>query len=371
MQVRLNTSPAAGAARPLSRSMSSSPPAAASTFVLACSSATVAARATGRVLALGCALAIGCVLAPGMSSTAQAQGKYPDHPIRVVVPFGPGGVADVSTRILAQQMTAQMGQQFVVENMPSAGGINAAQSAARANPDGYTLLLMSNANAVAPSLFKSLPYDPIKDFQPISTIGYFDLIMVVDKASPLNSVKDAIELAKKSPDRFNIGSIVTGSTQHLSAELFKSMAALDSPTVPFKNSGEVITSLKTGDIQVGFEMLSPLATQLKAGSLRAIAVTSPKRLPSMPEVPTVAESVPGYQSASWNGWAAPAKTPRALITRLNQEMVKALAAPATKSKLQDVGVDVRSSTPEGFKALLVSETEKWRKVVERAKLEKQ
>ena len=324
-------------------------------------------KTTTAALALGLVSLLSLVAAPA----AQAQAKYPDHPIRVVVPFGPGGIADVSTRILAQQMTAQMGQQFVVENLPSAGGINAAQSVARANPDGYTLLLMSNANAVAPSLFKSLPYDPVKDFQPISTIGSFDLIMVVDKASPLKTVKEAIELSKKNPDRFNIGSIVTGSTQHLSAELFKSLANLDSPTVPFKNSGDVITSLKTGDIQVGFEMLSPLASQLKAGSLRAIAVTSSKRIPSMPDVPTVAESVPGYQSASWNGWAAPIKTPKALITRLNQEMVKALAVPETKKRLEDVGVDVRATTPEGFKALLVSETEKWRKVVEHAKLEKQ
>jgi len=211
----------------------------------------------------------------------------------------------------------------------------------------------------------------VKDFQPVSTIGSFDLIMVVDKASPLKSVKEAVELAKKSPDKFNIGSIVTGSTQHLSAELFKSLAALDSPTVPFKNSGDVITALKTGDIQVGFEMLSPLNSQLKAGSLRAIAVTAPKRLPSMPDVPTVAESVPGYQSASWNGWAVPAKTPKALVARLNQEMTKALAVPETRKKLEEVGVDVRPSTPEAFRALLISETEKWRKVVEHAKIEKQ
>jgi len=316
--------------------------------------------------------AVVAVAALGLASgAAQAQGKYPDHPIRIVVPFGPGGIADISTRILAVQMSAQMGQQFVVENLPSAGGINAAQAVARANPDGYTLFLMSNANAVAPSLFKALPYDPARDFQPISTVGAFDLIMVVDNASPLKSVKEVVDLAKKSPDKFNIGSIVTGSTQHLSAELFKSLAALDSPTVPFKSSGEVITALKTGDIQVGFEMLSPLRTQLKGGSLRAIAVTSTKRLPSMPDVPTVAESVPGYQSASWNGWAVPVKTPKAVVDRLNQEMVKALAVPKVKAELQDVGVDVRSSTPEAFKALLVSETAKWRKVIETAKLEKQ
>jgi tripartite-type tricarboxylate transporter receptor subunit TctC len=306
----------------------------------------------------------------GFSAAAPAQ-DYPTKPVRVVVPFGPGGIADVSTRIVAQQMSTQMGQQFVVENLPSAGGINAAQAVARSAPDGYTLLLMSNANAVAPSLFKSLPYDPVKDFQPVSTIGSFDLIMVVDKASPLKTVKEAVELAKKSPDKFNIGSIVTGSTQHLSAELFKSLAALDSPTVPFKTSGEVITALKTGDIQVGFEMLSPLNAQLKSGNLRAIAVAAPKRLPSMPDVPTVAETVPGYQSSSWNGWAVPIKTPRPLVDRLNQEMAKALDNPEVKKKLQDVGVDVRHTTPEGFRALLVSETDKWRKVVEHAKLEKQ
>jgi tripartite-type tricarboxylate transporter receptor subunit TctC len=306
----------------------------------------------------------------GFSAAAPAQ-DYPAKPVRVVVPFGPGGIADVSTRIVAQQMSTQMGQQFVVENLPSAGGINAAQTVARSNPDGYTLFLMSNANAVAPSLFKSLPYDPLKDFQPVSMIGAFDLIMVVDKASPLKSVKDVVELAKKSPEKFNIGSIVTGSTQHLSAELFKALATLDSPTVPFKTSGEVITALKTGDIQVGFEMLSPLNAQLKSGNLRAIAVASGKRIPSMPDVPTVAEAVPGYQSSSWNGWAVAIKTPRPLVDRLNQEMGKALANPETKKKLEDVGVDVRHTTPEAFRALLVSETEKWRKVVETAKLEKQ
>jgi len=316
------------------------------------------------------ALGILTGLACGTGS-AQAQ-TFPTHPLRVVVGFGPGGIADISTRIVAQKMGEQLGQQVIVENMPSAGGINAAQTVARAAPDGYTMLLVSNSNAVAPSLFKSLPYHPLTDFQMISTIGYFDLIMVVDKASPLKSVGDVIALAKKNPDRFNIGSIVTGSTQHLSAELFKSLAGLNSPTVPFKNSGDVITALKTGDIQVSFEMLSPLASQLKAGNLRAIAVASNKRIASMPDVPTVAESgVAGYQSASWNGWALPAKTQPEIVTRLNREMVKALESEDVKKRLQDVGVDVRSSTPEAFKVLLESETVKWRKVIEQAKLEKQ
>lgn len=301
-----------------------------------------------------------------------AQAAYPDHPIKVVVPFGPGGLADVSTRIVAKKMSDQMGQQVYIENLPSAGGINAAQNVASSPADGYTLFLMSNANAVAPSLFKSLPYSPLKDFQPISTIGYFDIMLVVDKGSELKTVKDVIALAKKNPDKFNTGSIVTGSTQNLSAALFTSLAGISTPVVPFKTSGEVLTGLKTGDIQIAFEMLPPIAGQIKSGNLRAIAVASAKRLPSMPDVPTIAEAgVPGYQAASWNGWAAPAKTPRDVVLRLNAEMVKAIASPEVKKLLEESGVDPRSSTPEGFKSLLESETAKWRKVIEQAHIEKQ
>jgi tripartite-type tricarboxylate transporter receptor subunit TctC len=315
---------------------------------------------------------LAALFAAGCCTGAPAAQNYPARPIKVVVPFGAGGLADVSTRIVAKKMSEQMGQQVYVENLPSAGGISAAQSVAHAAPDGYTLLLMSNANAVAPALFKSLPYDPLKDFQPISTIGYFDILLVVDQASPLKTVAEVIAAAKKNPDKFNTGSIVTGSTQNLSAELFKSLAGLSTPVVPFKTSGEVVTSLKTGDIQIGFEMLPPIAGQIKAGTVRAIAVASSKRIPSMPGVPTIAESgVPGYQAASWNGWAAPARTPREIVMRLNAEMAKALASAEVSKLLQESGVDPRASTPEAFKALLESETAKWRKVVEQAKIEKQ
>jgi tripartite-type tricarboxylate transporter receptor subunit TctC len=320
------------------------------------------ATACTAVLALACA-----------GAQAQTQlPKFPSHPIKIVVPFGPGGLGDVSTRIVAKKMGDQMGQQVYIENIPSAGGITAAQNVARSAPDGYTLFLMSNANAVAPSLFKALPYDALTDFQPISTLGFFDIVLVVDKSSPLKTVAEVIAAGKKNPDKFNTGSIVTGSSQNLSAALFTSMAGLTSPVVPFKTSGEVLTALKTGDIQIGFEMLPPIAGQIKAGSLRAIAVASAKRLPSMPEVPTIAESgVPGYLSTSWNGWAAPAKTPRDVLMRLNAEMVKALDSPEVKKLLVDSGVEARSSTPEAFKALLESETVKWRRVIEAAKIEKQ
>jgi tripartite-type tricarboxylate transporter receptor subunit TctC len=302
---------------------------------------------------------------------AQAQ-KFPERPIKVVVPFGPGGLADVSMRIVAKRMSEQMGQQVYIENLPSAGGINAAQNVANSAPDGYTLFLMSNANAIAPSLFKSLPYSPLKDFAPISTIGFFDVILVVDKTSPLKTVADVIASAKKDSAKFNAGSIVTGSTQNLSALLFTSLAGLSTPVVPFKTSGEVVTGLKTGDIQVGFEMLPPLAAQLKAGSLRAIAVASPKRLASMPDVPTVAEAgVPGYQVVSWNGVAAPAKTPAAVVARLNAELAKAIEWPEVKKQLTDAGIEPRSMSPAAFRVQIESDTVKWRKVIEAAKIEKQ
>jgi len=313
-----------------------------------------------------------CAAALALLGTgAQAQ-KFPERPIKVVVPFGPGGLADVSMRIVAKRMSEQMGQQVFIENLPSAGGINAAQNVAGSTPDGYTLLLMSNANAIAPSLFKSLPYSPLKDFAPISTIGFFDVILVVDKTSPLKTVGDVIASAKKDAARFNAGSIVTGSTQNLSALLFTSLAGLSTPVVPFKTSGEVVTGLKTGDIQVGFEMLPPLAAQLKAGSLRAIAVASPKRLASMPDVPTVAEAgVPGYQVVSWNGVAAPAKTPHEVVARLNAELVKAVEWPEVKKQLTDAGIEPRTMSPEAFRAQIESDTVKWRKVIEAAKIEKQ
>jgi tripartite-type tricarboxylate transporter receptor subunit TctC len=321
-------------------------------------------RLKSRAAACAAALALAC-------AGAQAQ-KFPDHPVKIVVPFGPGGLGDVSTRIVAKKISDQLGQQVFIENIPSAGGINAAQNVAHAAPDGYTLFLLTNANAVAPSLFKSLPYNALKDFQPISTLGFFDIMLVVDSSSPLKTVSDVIAAAKKNPEKFNTGSIATGSSQNLSAALFTSMAGLTSPVVPFKTSGEVLTALKTGDIQIGFEMLPPIAGQIKAGSLRAIAVASARRLPSMPEVPTISEAgLPGYLSTSWNGWAAPAKTPRDVVMRLNAEMVKALNSPEVKRLLADSGVEARSSTPEAFKALLESETAKWRRVIEAAKIEKQ
>ena len=289
-----------------------------------------------------------------------------------MVPFAAGGVADITARVLSQKMSETLGQQVLVENRPSAGGIVASEAVAKAEPDGHTLLFITNGNAVSATLFKSLPYDTVNDFAPVSTVGFFDLVLVVDSASTIGSVRELIAFARANPNKFNVGTINPGSTQNLAAELFKSMAGVDAQVVPFKATPAVIVALKGNDVQAAFEFLTPVLPQIKGGTLRALAVTSAKRFPGLPDVPTVAESgVPGYQASSWNGVAAPAKTPRPVIERLNREVNAALADPEVRKRLSALGVEVRPGTPEALRELLVAEIAKWKVVIERAKIPKQ
>ena len=312
-----------------------------------------------------------CAAGLAVASSALAQG-YPAHPVKIVVPFAAGGVADITARVLSQKMGESMRQQVIVENRPSAGGIVASEAVANAEPDGYTLLFITNGNAVSASLFKSLPYDTVNDFAPISTVGFFDLVLVVDSISKIGSVRDLIAAARASPNKLNIGTINIGSTQNLAAELFKSMSGIDAQVVPFKATPAVILALKGGDVQVAFEILAPVMAQIKGGALKPLAVTSDKRFPGLLDVPTVAESgVPGYQASSWNGVAAPARTPKPVIDRLNREVSAAVAAPEVRNRLQELGVDARAGTPEALGALLAAEIVKWRMVIERAGIEKQ
>jgi tripartite-type tricarboxylate transporter receptor subunit TctC len=310
-----------------------------------------------------------CVLAAA-ATTANAQG-FPNRPIRLLVPFAAGGVADITARVVSQEMSAAMAQQVLVENRPSAGGIVASEAVAKAEPDGYTLLFITNGNAVSASLFKSLPYDAVGDFAPVSTVGFFDLVLVVDSASKIGSVRDLVASARGNP-KFNFGTINIGSTQNLAAELFKSMAGIDAQVVPFKATPAVITALKANDVQAAFEILAPVLAQIRGGALKALAVTSATRFAGLPDVPTVAESgVPGYQASSWNGIAAPAKTPKTVVERLNREVNAAVAAPEVRRRLSELGVEARAGTPEALRDLLVSEIAKWKAVIERAKIEKQ
>jgi len=315
------------------------------------------------------AFSLAAALLGAAPAAAQA---WPQKPIRLVVGFAPGGVADITARVVAQKLAEQLGAQVVVDNRPSAGGIVAADAVAKAPPDGYTLLLLTNGNAVSASMFTSLPYDTLNDFAPVSLLGTFDVAVVASAEARLDSMGALMAYAKANPGKLNIGTINVGSTQHLSAEMFRSMAGVDATVVPFKGSPAVITALRANDVQVAFEMLAPVIPQAKSGAVRILAVTSEKRHPSLPDVPTVAESgVPGYAASSWNAIAAPAKTPPAIVERLQQETARVLAMPEVRDKLAAAGVTARASTPDELKRLLASDVAKWRRVIEQAKIEKQ
>jgi tripartite-type tricarboxylate transporter receptor subunit TctC len=297
---------------------------------------------------------------------------YPTKPIRIVLPFGPGGVADITTRTLAPKLSDSLGQNVIVENMPGAGGIRASETVAHADPDGYTILLLTNGNAVSKALFKSLPYDPLTDFAMISTVGTFSMVIVTGESSKYKTLQDLIGAAKASPGKLNIGTITPGGTQHLAGELFLSMAGIKAVVVPHKTTGEVVIGVRQGSLDAGVDFIAPLLSPIKGGQLRALAVTAGKRQPQLPDVPTAIEAgVKGYDVASWNALAAPAKTPQPVLDKLHDAVVKALAAPDVKKRFAELGVEPRPSSPQELKAFYASEAERWTKVVERAGIAKQ
>ncbi len=316
-------------------------------------------------------IALAMALLAGIVGDAHAQ-SFPAKPLRLVVGFAPGGVADVTARTVAQKLSEQMGQPVVIDNRPGAGGIVAADAVAKAEPDGYTLLLMTNGNAVSASLFRALPYDTVADFAPVATLGFFDVAIVVPAESRIASVADLLAFGKANPGKLNIATINVGSTQNLAAELFRASTGVDATIVPYKGSPAVITALRANEVQAAFEMLSPVLPQAKGGAVRILAVASERRYPGLPDVPTVAESgVPGYAATSWNAIAAPAKTPRAVVEKLNREINAALAAPDVKEKLAAQGVATRGGSPEDMRRLVAADIEKWRRVIEQAKIERQ
>lgn len=302
---------------------------------------------------------------------AEAQ-TYPQRPVRLVLGFGPGGVADIVARTVAPKLTEALGQQVIVENRPSAGGIVAAETVAKAEADGHTLLLISGGNAVSSSLYKTLSYDPIADFAMVSSLGFFDLALVVDPSSPVKSLNDLVQAAKDKPGAINLGTIGIGSTQHLAGELFRSMAGVNIVIVNYRGTPNVMTALKGGEIQVAFEFLAPLAGQIKQDGVRALGSSNSKRSAMLPQVPTISESgIAGYEATSWNGVAAPAKTPAPVVRKLNQELVKIVDMPDVKAKLLELGVEARGSTPEWLRDYFVAESKKWGQVIEKAGIEKQ
>lgn len=312
------------------------------------------------------ALAAGCGV-----PAAQAQPSS-TKPIRLVVPFGPGGVADLTARSVAQKMSESLGQSIVVDNKPGAGGVVASDTVAKAAPDGHTLLLMSNANAVSVGLFKSLPYDTVKDFAPVSMLGYFDLAVLASAEGRFKSLAELLAYARANPGKLNIGTINVGSTQNLAGELFKSSLGIDAQVVPFNGTPAVVTALRGGQIDVAVEILAPVMAQVGGKVLRALAVMGEHRAAGLPDVPTVAESgARGFQVASWNALAAPAKTPPEVVARLNKEANAALASPEVRKRLQDLGVEPKGSTPQQQAQLLDAEIKRWSAVIQRAGIPQQ
>ncbi|WP_370870212.1 Bug family tripartite tricarboxylate transporter substrate binding protein [Hydrogenophaga sp.] len=301
-----------------------------------------------------------------------AQAAFPSKAVRIVVPFAAGGVGDLTARIVAQKLAELLGQSVVIDNRPGAGGVVAADTVARAEPDGHTMFLMSNGTAVSAGLFKSLPFDTVKDFTPVSTLGYFDIAVVVPASSPYKTLGELVSFAKANPGKLNVGSINIGSTQNLAAELFKSTAGIDAQVVPFNGTPALIGAIRGQQVDVAVEILGPMLTQIQGGGMRALAVTGEKRSIVLPDVPTAVESgVKDFVASSWNALAVPSKTPRPVVDRLQREIATALADPAVREKLRGLNIDARSSTPEQTAALLASDIRRWGAVIDRAGIPKQ
>jgi tripartite-type tricarboxylate transporter receptor subunit TctC len=320
-----------------------------------------------RGLLLSVASAVAMLTVP----VAMAQ-SFPSKPLRIVVPFAAGGAGDLTARIVAAELSVSLGQPVTIENRPGAGGVVAAETVARADPDGHTMFLMSNGTAVTASLFKSLPYDTLKDLAPVSTLGTFDLAVLVPSDSPYKTLGELVAFAKANPNKLNVGSINIGSTQNLAAELFKSTADIDVQIVPFNGTPALVGALRGKQVDVGVEILGPALTQIKAGAFRALAVTGKKRSIALPEVPTAVEAgVKDFQASSWNALAVPGKTPRPVIDRLNKDIVAALAKPDVKKKLADLNIDADPSTPDEASQLLASDIKRWGAVIDKAGIPKQ
>lgn len=306
-----------------------------------------------------------------LPTLAEAQ-SFPSKPIRIIVPFGPGGIADLTARAVANKLGEGLRQSVIIDNKPGAGGVVAGDVVAKSEPDGHTLLLMSNATAVSAGLFKSLPFDARKDFAPVVTLGFFDIAVLTAANSRFRSIQELLAYAKANPGKLNIGTINIGSTQHLAAELLKTSSGVDFQVVPFNGSSAVLTALRGGQVDATVEILGPMMSQIAAKTARPLAVMGTKRAPALADVPTVAEiGIRGFDVSSWNALAAPARTPPQVIALLNRETNKALENPVLRKQLADLHVAPAGGTPEQSRDLLASEIQRWSEVITRANVPRQ
>ncbi|XAH24204.1 tripartite tricarboxylate transporter substrate-binding protein [Xylophilus sp. GW821-FHT01B05] len=309
-------------------------------------------------------------LACGTGSAPVAAQAYPAKPLQLYVAFAPGGAGDIVARLVTRKMTENMGQPVVIENRPSP--VVAVLTVAKSRPDGYTMVMAGSGTALTSVLFKTLPYDLIKDFKHVSTLASFDLTVITGGSSAFQSVEDVLAYAKANPGKLNIGTVRVGSTQNLAAEMFKSMAGINATIVPYRTTAEVISAVRSNDVQVALEILPPILGQISGKTVKALAVTSTKRFPGLPDVPTLSEgALPGFEASSWNGVSVAASTPDAIVQRLAREIGVAVESPEVQKELQTVGMVGAASTPEQMTQRMKNDMAKWKAVIDKAGIPQQ
>jgi tripartite-type tricarboxylate transporter receptor subunit TctC len=311
-------------------------------------------------------LAAGAAALPSMSRFAWAQ-AYPTRPVRVIVPFAPAGTTDIAARLMGQWFSERLGQQFVTENRPGASTTIGTETVVRASPDGYTLLLITTASAINTTLFK-LNYNFLNDIVPIAGIFRVPNVMVVHPSVPAKTVPEFIVYAKANPGKINVASSGTGTSNHMAGELFKLMTGVNMVHIQYRGSGPALIDLLAGQVQVGFDTMPASIEYIRAGKLRALAVTTTTRSEALPDIPTVTEFLPGYEASGWFGIGAPKNTPADIVDKLNREINAALADPKLKAQLADLGGIILSGSPDNFRTLIAEETDKWAKVIHAANI---
>ena len=328
------------------------------------------ARNPRACLARRCAISatiIALVAGIGFPAAGQDAQSYPNKPVRIFVPYGAGGVGDLTMRLLAQKLSENTGQQFVTENRPGAGGSLSARGALSAAPDGYSLAVTGNGQAISMTLFKARTYDVLTDFTQVSVTGTFEMLLAVKQESPFKNLQDVVEFARKNPGKLNLGAVNPGSTQNLSAHLFKQTTGADVTIVPHKTTPELLTSILRGDIHVGFDFYAGCQGAITDKQIRIVATSGEERNPLLKDVPTAIESgLPTYVVTSWNGLASRAGLPDPILKKLNGLIVAALADPTLQEKGLRMGIDMRGSTPEAMRDRMARDIVKWRSVIEKA-----
>jgi putative tricarboxylic transport membrane protein len=321
---------------------------------------------TSAIFGMSLAFVVAMTFSPVRADT------YPSRPVRIIVPYGPGGIADVTMRLVAQDLSKRFGQQFFIENRPGAGGIIGMQAAREAPADGYTLVMVGGGLTIAKALFKSLPYNIETDFIPISTTASYGLVITAKAGSPYKTIKDVIAGAKAHPGTLNFGSINVGSAQNLSAELFRTMADLDVTIIPYKTTPDLANAVLRGDVDVAFEYFAGFQASITNGQMTVLATTGRDRASNLPNVPTVIESgLPGYEVTSWNGLAVAAGAPANVVTQLNRAVVEALKSPEVQKFSNDAGMDARGMSSDDLHNRIKADVLKWSQVIANAGIKKQ